>query len=221
VLNLSKNDKFKIAVMVSGGGTNLQSIIDNIENGFINAKISVVLSSRKNAFALERAKRSGIKSEFCSPKKYSNEKEYSKKLLEILDDYRPDLIVLAGFMSVLSDEFIDRYKNKIMNTHPSLLPAFGGKGYYGHHVHKAVLDYGVKVSGATIMFVNKEVDKGPIILQQAIEVSEDESIESLQKKVLKVEHKLYPIAIKLYSEGKLKVEGRVVRITEQKGEAND
>jgi phosphoribosylglycinamide formyltransferase-1 len=207
--------------MVSGGGTNLQSIIDNIENGYINAKISVVLSSRKDAFALTRAKRHGIKSEVCSPKKYSSELDYSKKLINILDKYEPDLIVLAGFMSVLSDEFIEKYENKIMNTHPSLLPAFGGKGFYGHHVHKAVLNYGVKVSGATIMFVTKEIDKGPIILQKAVKVSEDETIDSLQEKVLKIEHQLYPKAIKLYSEGKLKVEGRVVRITGQKGEAND
>jgi len=207
--------------MVSGGGTNLQSIIDNIENGYINANISLVLSSRKDAFALTRAKRHGIKSEVCSPKKYSNELEYSKELINILDKYEPDLIVLAGFMSVLSDEFIEKYENKIMNTHPSLLPAFGGKGFYGHHVHKAALDYGVKVSGATIMFVTKEIDKGPIILQQAVKVSEDDTIDSLQEKVLKIEHKLYPKAIKLYSEGKIKVEGRVVRITGQKGEAND
>lgn len=217
---MSKNVK-NIAVLVSGGGTNLQAIIDNIESGYIPAKISIVISSREKAYALERATKHNIRNIFCSPKKYDNSIDYSKKLISILEQYNPDLIVLAGFMTILSDSFIEKYENKIMNTHPSLLPAFGGKGYYGHHVHKAVLNYGVKVSGATIMFVTKEIDTGPIILQEAVNIYDDDNVESLQKRVLKVEHKLYPKAIKLFVEEKLKIEGRVVRVRKGKGDLND
>ncbi|MFP4456965.1 MAG: phosphoribosylglycinamide formyltransferase [Clostridia bacterium] len=203
-----------IVILVSGGGTNLQAIIDNVESGYIPANISLVVSSRKDAYALERATKHNIDNVVFSPKNYSNPEEYSRKLIDLLDKYNPDLIVLAGFMTVLSDGFIEKYENKIMNTHPSLLPSFGGKGFYGHHVHKAVLNYGVKVSGATIMFVTEEIDAGPIILQESVKVYDTDTIDSLQKRVLKVEHKLYPKAIKLFVEDKLIIDGRIVRVRE-------
>jgi phosphoribosylglycinamide formyltransferase-1 len=204
--------KIRLAVFVSGGGTNLQAIIDAIESGFLDAKVELVLSTRENAYALERARNHSIPYVVCSPKDYENEIEFSNAIHEIIAPLHIDLIALAGFMSILSGEFIAVYKNKIMNTHPSLLPSFGGKGLYGEKVHKAVLNYGAKVSGATIMFVTQEVDKGPIIFQKAVEVSSDETVDTLSKKVLALEHELYPLAIKYFAEDRLKVDGRVVKL---------
>ncbi len=202
----------KLAVLVSGGGTNLQAIIDSINDGKIIAKIEIVISTKKNAYALKRAEKHQIPCQVCSPKDFTSNDEFSNEISKIIDSYKADLIALAGFMSILSSSFIKKYENRIMNTHPSLLPSFGGKGFYGDRVHKAVLDYGVKISGATIMFVSEEVDKGPIILQQAISVDQEDTIKSLSEKVLPLEHKLYPLAIKLFSENRLEVKGRVVNI---------
>ncbi len=204
--------KTRLAVLVSGGGTNLQTIINACVNEEINAEVAVVISSRKGAYALERARMAQIPGIVCSPRHYANPVLHSKAIAEALEAYQVDLIILAGFMSILSDEFVNTYPNRIMNTHPALLPSFGGKGCYGQHVHQQVLDYGVKVSGATIMFVDTGIDTGPIILQEAVAIAEDETVDSLQQKVLKIEHRLYVEAIGLFADHRLRVDGRRVHI---------
>lgn len=209
------SNRIRLAVLVSGGGTNLQAIIDACQSGQLDAEISIVLSSRSSAYALERAKAANISREICKPSQYPNEETYSQAILDILKPYKVDLIILAGFMSILSPSFIQAYADRIMNTHPSLLPAFGGKGCYGRHVHEQVLAYGAKVSGATIMFVDEGVDAGPIILQEAVKVAETETVDSLQQKVLKIEHRLYSQAIQLFAEGRLIKEGRRIMILPQ------
>ena len=213
--------KIRLAVFVSGGGTNLQTIIDACAANEINAEVAFVLSSRKKVFAIERAKKAGINYAVYSPKKYNNSQEFSEAIMAELQKHNIDLVVLAGFMSILSPDFIKKYANRIMNTHPSLLPSFDGKGCYGIRVHQKVLEYGVKYTGATIMFINENIDTGPIILQEAIPVLNDDSAESLQQRVLKLEHNLYKKAIGLFAENRLKIEGRVVKILpKNKGDCN-
>lgn len=194
----------RIAVLISGGGTNLQSLIDNVKSGYINGEIALVVSNRANAYGLIRAKDANIKAE------YIKEEE---KLIERLKEENIDLIVLAGYLAIVSDKLINLYKNKIMNIHPSLIPSFCGPGYYGIHVHNKAFARGVKVSGATVHFVSNVVDGGPIILQKAIDISSCNSPEEIQEKILlNVEHKLLPEAVKLYCEGKIKVENERVII---------
>ncbi len=203
----------KLAVLVSGGGTNLQAIIDACESGYLPAEVAVVVSSRRNAFALERAKQHGIPTAVVSRKSFGDDLAgYSQALLAAVQPYQPDLILLAGFMSVLADPFLKVFAGRIMNTHPALIPAFAGPGFYGHHVHQAVLTYGVKLSGATIIFVEDGVDAGPIILQEAVPVLDDDTVETLAARVLPVEHRLYVEAVKLFAEGRLSLDGRRVRI---------
>lgn len=209
-------NKLQVAVFVSGSGTNLQAILDKAAAGELKAEIAVVVSSRQNAYALERARQAGIPTVVCSPRNYPDRSAYGQALLEAIEPYQVDLVVLAGFMSILSHDFIARYRNRIMNTHPSLVPAFAGPGCYGNRVHQMVLDYGVKVTGATIMFVTEEVDAGPIILQKCTTVSTDDTVESLRQKVLAIEHELYPHAINLFAEGRLRVMGRKVQILPEK-----
>lgn len=203
----------KLGVLISGGGSNLQAIIDKIESGYISASIEIVISNKANVYGLERAKKHGIPTAVISKKDYANEYEFNKAILDELDKYRVDLIVLAGYLSILSPEVVDRYKNRIINIHPSLIPAFCGKGYYGKKVHQAVLDYGVKVTGATVHFVDYGTDTGPIILQKPVLVQPDDDAESLAERVLEVEHELLPKAVKLWVEDRLKIQGRKV-ITE-------
>ena len=175
----------KIAVCVSGGGTNLQAIIDAVENGTItNTEIKVVISNNKNAYALERAKNHNIEGICISPKDYESRVEFNKAFLEKLDSYEVDLVVLAGFLVVIPPEMIAKYRNRIINVHPSLIPSFCGEGMYGLHVHEAALAKGVKVSGATVHFVNEEVDGGKIIAQKAVEVMADDTPETLQKRIM-------------------------------------
>lgn len=207
--------KLRLGVLVSGGGSNLQSIIDNIKLGKLDAEIAVVISSNEKAYALTRAKENNILNFTISQKDYPNERIYEKELIKILKKYNIDLVVLAGFLKVLSPYFVKTFKNKIMNIHPSLIPAFCGDGYYGRKVHKAVIDYGVKVTGVTVHFVDEGTDTGPIILQKAIEVKDDDTPDSLAARVLEEEHKLYPKAIKLYAEGKLLIDGRRVLIMDE------
>lgn len=207
--------KLRLGVLVSGGGSNLQSIIDNIKLGKLDAEIAVVISSNEKAYALTRAKENNIPNFTISQKDYPNERIYEKELIKILKKYNIDLVVLAGFLKVLSPYFVKTFKNKIMNIHPSLIPAFCGDGYYGRKVHKAVIDYGVKVTGVTVHFVDEGTDTGPIILQKAIEVKDDDTPDSLAARVLEEEHKLYPKAIKLYAEGKLLIDGRRVLIMDE------
>jgi phosphoribosylglycinamide formyltransferase-1 len=204
--------KINIAVFVSGGGTNLQSIIDHIEAGNINGTIQIILSSREDAYALQRAQRHGIQGIYMGKKNYPDLKERNEKIMELLNEKKIDLIVLAGYMSILDKEVVETYRNRIINIHPSLIPSFCGKGFYGEKVHKAVLEYGVKITGATVHFVDEGTDTGPVILQKAVPVKDDDTVETLAKRVLTVEHELLPRAIKLFAEQKLKIEGRRVRI---------
>jgi len=185
-----------IAVLISGGGTNLQSLIDNIDAGNINGEIKIVISNKEDAYGLVRAKKAGIEALYINPSGLSDE-EYNRKIIEELEKRDIELVVLAGYLKILSKEFIQKYNGKIINIHPSLLPKFGGKGYYGERVHKAVLESGEKVTGATVHFVDEGTDTGPIILQETVEVKEDDTVESLQKRVLELEHRLLPEAVRM------------------------
>lgn len=205
----------KIAVFVSGGGTNLQAIIDNIESKKIrNSKISLVLSNKKDAYALERAKKHNILGKVLSRKDFDTNDDYCRQLLDVLESMDIDLIVLAGYLAILPKAIIDRYPNRIINVHPSLIPAFSGKGYYGLKVHEGVLERGCKVTGATVHFVDEGTDTGPIILQKVVLVKDDDTPESLQKKVMEeAEWLILPQAIDLIANDKIKVVDRKVFIT--------
>lgn len=193
---------FKIAVLVSGGGTDLQSIIDAISNKYIDAEIEMVISSKPDVYALERASNKGIKTFVVDRKDYKERS--SDKILELVDG-KVDLIVLAGFLSILNGNILDKFKNKIINIHPSLIPAFCGKGMYGMKVHEAVIKSGVKYSGCTVHYVNSEVDGGAILMQEAVPVYYEDDAETLQKRILEKEHEILPKAIKFISEGKVEV----------------
>ena len=193
---------FKIAVLVSGGGTNLQSIIDAVEVGELDCKIEMVISSKDGVYALERAKEAGIDTYVVSKKEYGENQ--SNRILELTEG-KVDLIVLAGYLSILDGEILNKFKNRIINIHPSLIPSFCGPKMYGIHVHEAAIKKGVKVSGCTVHFVNNEVDGGAIILQEAVPVYFEDSAEDIQKRILVKEHLLLPKAIKLISEGKVNV----------------
>lgn len=208
----------KVAVLVSGGGTNLQAILDAIDNGTItNAKVEVVISNNKNAYALERAKNYGIEALCISPKDYGTRDAFNKAFLEKLDGCQPDLIVLAGFLVVIPKQMIEKYRNRIINIHPSLIPSFCGTGYYGLKVHEGVLSRGVKVTGATVHFVDEGTDTGPIILQKAVEVEQDDTPEILQRRVMEqAEWIIMPKAINLIANGKVSVVDGRVRIDENK-----
>ena len=197
----------KIAVCVSGGGTNLQAIIDAIENKVItNAEIKVVISNNKNAYALERAKNHNIESICISPKDYENRDEFNQAFLEKLDSYGVDLVVLAGFLVVIPKEMIAKYRNRMINVHPSLIPSFCGTGYYGLKVHEGALARGVKVTGATVHFVDEGTDTGPIILQKAVEIEQGDTAEILQRRVMEqAEWVILPKAIDLIANGKVSV----------------
>lgn len=202
----------KIGVLISGGGTNLQSIIDNVKNGSINGEIKLVVSNREEAYGLTRGRDAGIESIYLDIKLFSSEGEYNLELIKEFKKRDIELIVLAGYLKVLSKEFIEEFSGRIINIHPSLIPSFCGKGYYGENVHRRVLDYGVKVTGATVHFVDEGTDTGPIILQDIVYVDNEDTIDSLKEKVLKIEHKLLVQAIKLYCEKRLTIEGRKVII---------
>lgn len=207
----------KLAVCVSGGGTNLQAIIDAINNGTItNAKISVVISNNKDVYALERAKNHGIEGICISPKDYESRAEFNKAFLDKLDFYEVDLVVLAGFLVVIPEEMIAKYRNRIINIHPSLIPSFCGTGYYGLKVHEGVLSRGVKVTGATVHFVDEGTDTGPIIMQKAVEVKQGDTPKELQQRVMEeAEWIIMPKAIDLIANGKVSVEDGKVIIAEQ------
>lgn len=178
------NNKVNIAVLVSGGGTNLQALIDAQKSGIITSgEIKLVVSSNKNAYALKRAENAGIKTAVCERKDFS-QKEFEESILNALEKEKIEVIVLAGFMSILSADFVKRYPERIINVHPSLIPSFCGEGFYGLRVHKAALDYGVKVTGATVHFVNEIPDGGRIIMQKAVDIEENDTPEILQKRVM-------------------------------------
>ncbi|SHH71550.1 formyltetrahydrofolate-dependent phosphoribosylglycinamide formyltransferase [Caloranaerobacter azorensis DSM 13643] len=201
-----------IGVLISGGGTNLQALIDSIDKGYINGKIKVVISNRKDAYGLVRARKNLIEALYINRKEFNSDIEFDLKILDELEKRQVELVVLAGYLKVLSKEFVNRYKNRIINIHPSLIPSFCGKGYYGEKVHRAVLDYGVKITGATVHFVDEGADTGPIILQEAVFVDNNDTVDTLREKVLEIEHKLLPMAVKLFCENKLEVIGRKVII---------
>jgi len=197
-----------VVVMVSGGGTNLQAIIDAVEAGTItNTRLAGVISNNKNAYALERAAKHGIPTACVSPKDFENRGQFNQKLLETVDGFEPDLVVLAGFLVVIPPEMTAKYRNRMINIHPSLIPSFCGTGYYGLRVHEAALARGVKVVGATVHFVDEGTDTGPIILQKAVEARQGDTPKELQRRVMEqAEWKILPRAIDLIANGKVKVE---------------
>lgn len=203
-----------IAVCVSGGGTNLQAVIDGIENGTItNARIAAVISNNPGAYALERAKAHGIEGVCISPKQFADRESFNQAFLEQLDSYQADLIVLAGFLVVIPEMVIKKYRNRIINIHPSLIPSFCGTGYYGLKVHEGALARGVRVTGATVHFVDEGTDTGPIILQQPVMVEQDDTPEILQRRVMEqAEWKILPKAVDLIANGKVRVENGKVFI---------
>jgi phosphoribosylglycinamide formyltransferase-1 len=203
----------KLAVLVSGGGTNLQAIIDKIENGTIkNAEIAVVISNKKDAFALERAKKHGIAGVCISPKDYATREAFNDALLASLNEYQVDLVVLAGYLVIVPKNVVDAFENRIINIHPSLIPSFCGDGFYGLKVHEAVLARGNKVTGATVHFVDDGTDTGPIILQKAVYVQEGDTPEVLQKRVMEeAEWNILPEAINLIANDKIEVVDKLVR----------
>lgn len=205
--------KIRIAVLISGGGSNLQAIIDEIKKVKINGEIILVISDKADAYGLKRAEAENIETLTILKSHFESRKEWNSQILYILQNYKIDLVLLAGFMSILDEVVVKAFPNSIMNIHPALIPSFCGKGYYGQRVHQAVLDYGAKISGATVHFVDEGADTGPIILQEAVEVYQDDSVESLGERVLEVEHKIYPKAVALYAEGKIRVQGRKVVIS--------
>ena len=207
----------KIAVLVSGGGTNLQAIMDAIDAGTItNTEIAVVISNNKNAYALERAAAKGIEHLCISPKDYDSRAAFNAAFLEKLNSYQVDLVVLAGFLVVIPPEMIRAYQNRIINIHPSLIPSFCGTGYYGLKVHEGVLERGVKVTGATVHFVDEGTDTGPILLQKAVAVREGDTPKVLQQRVMEeAEWKILPQAIDLIANGKVSVCDGKTHITEQ------
>ncbi|GAA0223488.1 phosphoribosylglycinamide formyltransferase [Metaclostridioides mangenotii] len=194
-----------IGVLISGGGTNLQSIIDGTDSGEIEGIVKVVISNKEDAYGLERARNNNIEAIY-----ESNE----DNIIEILKDRDIDVVVLAGYLKIISPKFINEYRNKMINIHPSLIPAFCGKGFYGKKVHQGVIDYGVKFTGATVHFVDEGTDTGPIIMQDIVAVKVDDDAKTLAKRVLKVEHRILKESLSLFCENKLKVEGRRVLINE-------
>jgi phosphoribosylglycinamide formyltransferase 1 len=200
--------KINIAVLVSGGGTNLQALIDAENSGIIKSgTISLVISNKDGAYALERAKKAGIDIYTVLKKDFDGQQGFESELVRILDENRIDIIVLAGFMSILSENFTSHYRNRILNVHPSLIPSFCGEGFYGLHVHEAVLKKGVKVTGATVHIVNEIPDGGPIVMQRAVEVLDGDTPEILQKRVMEqAEWKILPESVELMCAGKVRIE---------------
>ncbi len=201
--------KLRLGVLASGRGSNLQAIIDNIEAGKIDAEVAVVISDKPTAFALERAKIHGIQGVHVNPKGFAAKEEYEKAVVESLNENRVELVVLAGYMRLVGKVLLQAFSNRIMNIHPALLPSFPGT-----HGQRDAVEYGVRFSGCTVHFVDEGMDTGPIILQAVVPVMQDDDGDSLAARILKEEHKIYSQAIQLYAEGRLKVEGRKVRISE-------
>ena len=194
----------KIAVMISGGGTDLQSIIDACQAGKINGQIELVVSNRQKAYGLERAQKAGIETAVV--------KKNDALIVSMFKERQIDLVVLAGYLAILTDELIDAYPNQIINIHPSLIPSFCGPGHYGMHVHEKVLARGVKVTGATVHFVSSEVDGGPIILQEACNIDDLDKAEDIQARVLEIEHRILPKAVALFCDGKIIVENERAKV---------
>ena len=201
----------KIGVLVSGGGTNLQAVIDRVHHK--SGEIVVVIANNADAYGLTRAQNSGIPTAVVLESDFEDYDAFNAEIIRILKDKGVELVVLAGYMKIITPAFVEAYPNKIVNIHPALIPSFCGEGYYGMHVHEAVIDYGVKVTGATVHFVNEEADAGPIIAQKTVEVADDDTPESIQKKVIEIEHTLLPWVVEKFCLGNITVEGRKTKIT--------
>jgi len=203
----------KVGALVSGRGSNLQSIIDASEAGKIPATVVIVISNKPEAYALERAKKHKIDGVVVEDKKFKDKKSYELEILKVLEKYKVDLVCLAGYMKIVGPTLLSKYKGRMMNIHPALLPSFPGL-----HAQKQALEYGVKISGCSVHFVDEGTDTGPVIIQHAIPVEEGDTEETLSNRILEWEHKIYPEAIRLFAEGKLKIEGRKVKVLERKGD---
>jgi phosphoribosylglycinamide formyltransferase 1 len=208
--------RLKLAVLLTGSGTTLENLFNKRDEGKLDADVAVVLSSRADAFGLERAKRRDVPGVTVERRKFVLPEEFSEAVFSAITPYKPDLICLAGFMSLL--RIPPEFTHKVINVHPALLPAFGGKGYYGHKVHEAVLKHGCKVSGCTVHFVDNEYDQGPIILQKAVPVLAGDTVDALAARVQEAEREIYPQAIQLFAQGRLKIQQRLVSILPAKGE---
>lgn len=203
-------NQLKLAVLASGSGTNLQAIMDACDSGFIPGKVVKVISNKKDAFALERARQRNIPAVFINPKDFPDRKTYDLQIASEIEKSEADLIVLAGYMLLLTPEFVRRYPYKIMNIHPALCPAFPGT-----HAIRDAFEYKVKVTGVTVHFVDEGMDTGPIILQYPVFIEDDDTLETLEEKIHRIEHRLYPLAIRLYALGKIEINGRNIRILEK------
>jgi len=201
-----------LGVLISGNGSNLQALIDAIDSKHLTARIGVVISNRVGAYGLVRANHNNIPIKILLRNEFDTEDEYDLALIRTLKEYQIDLVVLAGFLSILSSQVVNTIKGRIINVHPSLIPAFCGKGYYGENVHKAVIAYGVKLSGATVHFVDEGTDTGPIIFQEAVNVEEHDDAASLSRKILTLEHRLLVESVKMIVQGKITIDGRKVKI---------
>jgi phosphoribosylglycinamide formyltransferase-1 len=198
--------------MVSGGGSNLQALIDGVENGEIEARICLVIASKPGVYALERARQKGIPAEVISRKDFATKEAFDRANLAALRAYKAEGVVLAGYLSILGESVIEAYRERILNIHPALIPSFCGGGYYGIKVHEAALAYGIKVTGATVHFVDEGTDTGPIVMQEAVPVLEGDTPKALQDRVLLTEHKILKNSVALFAAGKLAVDGRAVKI---------
>jgi len=201
-----------LGVLISGNGSNLQALIDAIDSKHLTARIGVVISNRVGAYGLVRANHNNIPIKILLRNEFDTEDEYDLAVIRTLKEYQIDLVVLAGFLSILSSQVVNAIKGRIINVHPSLIPAFCGKGYYGDKVHKAVIDYGVKISGATVHFVDEGTDTGPIIFQEAVNVEEHDDAASLSRKILTLEHRLLVESVKMIVQGRITIDGRKVKI---------
>ncbi len=200
----------KIAVLLSGSGTTLENIFEHIERGELPVEVAVVISSRKDAYGIERAKKRGVPAHVFPRKKYASLEEYTEAIFKAVRESGAELVALAGFMVRIG--IPDDFKGRILNVHPALLPSFGGKGMYGRFVHEAVLEHGCKITGVTVHVVDEEYDRGPIVMQKCVEVKDDDTPDSLASRVQAAEREIYPQAIRLFAEGRVRVEGRRVRV---------
>jgi phosphoribosylglycinamide formyltransferase-1 len=202
-----------IAIFASGRGSNFQAILSAIDAGLLSARVTVLISNRSDAAALDIARTRKIQTSHLSQKMFPSEEALVEAMLNVLSQQRAELLVLAGYMKKIPLQVVRRYRNRIVNIHPALLPSFGGAGMYGHFVHEAVIASGMKVSGATVHLVDEEYDRGPIVMQKTVEIIQEDTPDLLAAKVLKIEHEIYPLALKAFAEGKVKIEGRKAWIT--------
>lgn len=205
-----KNPSLRLAVFASGTGSNFMAVVESIEAGRLNAVVVGLISNNPDAGAIAFAKSKHIPHEIVNKKRYPDENEHDTKILNILEQWQANFIILAGYMKMINPQIVEKYKNRMLNIHPALLPSFGGKGMYGLHVHETVIEYGVKYSGVTVHIVNNDYDAGPVVLQHVVPVLDDDTPQSLQQRILKEEHKIYTEAIQLFAENRITIKGRRV-----------